>query len=222
MEAGSKMPAQMTSTAWGQGAKNALIMIPTIFVAWCIITAAIVLIFEQPILGTFGVSGAAIFLLAQLVFFGTWLYGRSAGGPVLLDCGPNPTRWLFLVNAALFVIMGSMNGLHAIVKMIEGPEATWTTILFGIGWPVLMISLVPYWLVMASGRLQMRENGIWQYWSLLRWSKIDSYHFANDATLLIRAKGFFSFFQGALPVPPEYKQAVEQLLAKHCPGAANA
>jgi hypothetical protein len=162
-------------------------------------------------------------VLAQLAFFGTWFYGRSAAGPVLLDCGAHPTWWLFLLNAGLFVMLGLMNGLDPILKLIEGPAATWTTILFGIGWPVLMISLVPYWLVMASGRLQMRENGIWQYWGLLRWSKIDSYHFANDATLTIRAKGFLSSrIQGALPVPPEQKQAVEELLAKHCPGAANA
>jgi hypothetical protein len=217
------MPAQMTSTAWGQGVKNALTIGTAMLVVWGIITAAVVMIFEQPIFRTIGVSGAAIVLLAQLVFFATWFYGRSVAGPVLLDCGPHPTWWLFMLNAALFVLLGLMNGLDPILKLIEAPEATWTTILFSIGWPVIMILLVPYWLVMASGRLQMRENGIWQYWGLLRWSKIDSYRFANDATLMIRAKGFLSSrIQGALPVPPEQMQAVEELLANHCPGAANA
>jgi len=42
------MPAQMTPTAWGQGAKNALIVSIAMLVVWCIITAAVVLIFEQP------------------------------------------------------------------------------------------------------------------------------------------------------------------------------
>ena len=217
------MPAQMTSTAWGQGAKNALIIGTAMLVVWGIITAAVVLIFAQPIFRTVGLSGAAIFVLSQLVFYATWFYGRSVAGPVLLDCGPHPTWWLFLLNAALFVMLNLMNSLDTILKLIAGPEATWTTILFSIGWPVLMISLVPFWLVMASGRLQMRENGIWQYWGLLRWSKIDTYRFANDATLMIRAKGFLSSrIQGALPVPPGQKQAVEELLAKHCPAQATA
>jgi hypothetical protein len=216
------MPAQMTSTAWGQGVKNALICGIAMLVIWCIITAAVVSIFEQPVSRSFGVSGAALCGLAWLVFLGTWLYGRSAGGRVLLDCGPHPTRNLFLLNAVLFLIVGLMNGLEFIFRLIEGPEAVSASTLIGIGWPVIMISFVPYWLIMASGRLQVRESGIWQYWSLMRWRKIHSYRWANDATLLIRGKGFFSWFQGALPVPPEHKQAVDEALAKQCPAQATA
>jgi hypothetical protein len=216
------MPAQMTPTAWGQGVKNALVCGIAMLVVWCIITAAVVLIFKQPIFRSFGVSGAALCGLALLVFLGAWLYGRSAGGRVLLDCGPHPTRNLFLLNAVLFLILGLMNGLEFILRLIDAGEATSVSSLFGVGWPVILISFVPYWLIMASGRLQVRESGIWQYWSLLRWGKIGSYHWANDATLLVRGKGFFSWFQGALPVPPEHKQAVEELLAQHCPAQATA
>ena len=219
------MPAQMTSTAWGQGVKNALTIGTAMLVVWGIITAAVVMIFEQPIFRTIGVSGAAIVLLAQLVFFATWFYGRSVAGPVLLDCGPHPTWWLFLLNAALFVLLGLINGLLPHLKVTRSPGRNLDEhfVRPSAAQPVIMILLVPYWLVMASGRLQMRENGIWQYWGLLRWSKIDSYRFANDATLMIRAKGFLSSrIQGALPVPPEQKQAIEELLAKHFPSAANA
>jgi hypothetical protein len=217
------MPAQMTSTAWGRGIKNALVVATAMLVVWCIITAAVVLIFEQPVFRSFGVSGAALIVLTQVLFFGTWFYQRSVAGSLLLDCGPHPTRWFLLLTAVLFGFLGLTNGLEHILRLVDGPEATWVTILFAIGWPVIMISLVPYWLVMAGGRLQARENGIWQYWGLLRLGKIASYDWANDATLLIRAKGFFSsFLQGVLPVPPEQKQAVEELLAKHCPAQANA
>jgi hypothetical protein len=189
-------------------------------VLWCIVSAAVVLIFEQSILRSFGISGAALCVLALLLFWGTWLYGRGAGGPVLLDCGPHPTRWLFLLNAVTFAIIGLLNGLDSIFKLIDEPEATWTATLFHFGGPLVMLSFVPYWLIMAGGRLQLRDHGIWQYWALLRWSKIGSYRWASDATLLIRPKGFFTWFRGALPVPPEYKQAVEELLAERCPNAA--
>jgi hypothetical protein len=216
------MPPQMTSTAWGQGAKNALIVCIAMLVVWCVIAAAVVLIFKQPIFRSFGLSGAALCALALLIFLASWHYGRGLGGRILLDCGPHPVWWLFLLNAGLFALMGLMNGLDSILKWIDGPDVTWETGLFGIGWPVIMIAFVPYWLIMAGGRLQVRENGIWQYWGLLRWSKIRWYRWANDATLLIRPTGFFSWFQGALPVPFEHRQAVDELLAKHCPNAGNA
>ena len=215
------MPAQMTPTAWSQGAKNALIMGIPVVVVWFIIAAAIVLIFKQPIIRSLSVAVGAIAVLAVLVFLGTWLYGRSVGGRVLLDCGPHPTRGLFLLEAAIFLGMGLLFGMEFIVKSIDTPEANSPSSWFGIVLPAIMIAFVPYWLIMASGRLRVREGGIWQYWGLLRWEKIGFYRWANDATLLVRAKGFLSFFQGALPVPPEQKQAVEELLAKHCPAAAH-
>ena len=216
------MPTQMTSTAWGQGAKNALIVGTAMLVVWCALTAAVVLIFQQPIIRSFGLSGAALCALSLLAFWATWLYGRSVAGRILLDCGPHPTWWLFLLNAGLFGLMGVLNGMEAIGKWAEGPEVTWQTVLFGLGWPVIMITFVPYWLIMAGGRLQVRENGLWGYWGLLRWGRIRSYRWANDSTLLIRAKGFFAWFRGALPVPPEQRRAVEEWLTKYCPTAANA
>jgi hypothetical protein len=93
------MPAQMTPTAWGQGLKNALIAGLALFVVGCIITAPAVLIFKQPILRSCSISGTTLFGLVLLVALGTWLYARSAAGPVLLDCGPHPMRNLFLLNA---------------------------------------------------------------------------------------------------------------------------
>jgi hypothetical protein len=216
------MPAQMTSTAWGQGVKNASMMMAAMLVVFSITTAAVMLIFQQPLFRSLGVSGGVLCVLALLLFWGTWLYGRNAGGGVLLDCGPHPTRGLFLVEAVVFFVLGVSFGVEPFSKLIDGPDANSAASWFGIGLPVMMFAFVPYWLVMSGGRLQVREGGIWSYWGLLRWEKVASYRWANDATLLVKAKGLFAFFQGALPVAPEQKQAVEELLAKHCPAAANA
>ncbi len=216
------MPAQMTSTAGAQGVKNALICGSAMLVVFCLATAAVVLIFQQSIWRSAGIAWGAICVLALAAFVASWLHGRSVRGNVLLDCGPHPTRILFLVEAAAFLIMGVSFGMDPVLKLIDGPDANSASSWFGIGLPVMMFAFVPYWLVMAGGRLQVREGGVWQYWGLLRWEKIASYRWASDATLVVRGKGLFSFFQGALPVPPEHKQAVEELLAKHCPAAANA
>ena len=70
---------------------------------------------------------------------------------------------------------------------------------------------------MAFGRLQIREGGLWQYWGLLRWDKIEFYQWSGDSTLVLKAKSHLPFLgRGALPIPPEDKQAIEELLQKLC------
>lgn len=204
------MPAQMTATAWDQGIKNALLCGIGVVVSWCIIAVAVWQFSGQPLLDSFGVAFAVLWGLTFLVFLGTWLYGRTTAGRVLLDCGPHQTRWLFLINAILFLVMG----------VLGGSWATSVSKAFGIVGPVFGMSFAAYWLVMASGRLQVRESGIWAYWGLLRWAKIGSYRWADDSTLVVRSKVAFSLMQGALPVPTEHRQSVDGFLNKHCSAQA--
>jgi hypothetical protein len=87
----------------------------------------------------------------------------------------------------------------------------------GISVGIYFVVITSYFFVMATGRLQVRDNGIWLYSRLLRWRKIGSYHWMNESTLLVRPKGRFSLLtQEVFPVPPEHRQAVEKLLAEHC------
>jgi hypothetical protein len=206
------MLALMTATAWSQGIKNALICGIGVLVSWCFIAFAVWQIFGQPLLDSFGVAFAVLWGLVFVVFLGTWLHGRTTAGQVLLDCGPHPTRWLFLTNAILFLVMGVLGGF----------SAASVSKVFGIAGPVFGVSFAAYWLVMTTGRLQVRENGIWAYWGLLRWGKIGSYRWADDSTLVLRSKGMLSLMQGALPVPPEHRQGVDDLLAKHRTAQATA
>jgi hypothetical protein len=109
----------------------------------------------------------------------------------------------------MFILL--MLGLSGLGAVISAPNV------FGIAGPVFWVSFGVFWLIMAGGRLQVRENGVWQFCGLLRWDKIKSYHWADDCTLLVRARGPVAFLRrGALPVPPEYKDAFDQLLQKHC------
>jgi hypothetical protein len=208
------MPANMTSTAWERGFKNMLICGAGVLVSYAVIMAVIVLFFHKPAGDAFYIAAAVVCAFALLAFLASWVYGRATAGAVLLDCGPHPTHWLFLVNAVILPLMGGM-GWYSGKSAATG---------LGASGPVFLVSYAAFWLVAAAGRLQIRENGIWQYWSLLRWGRIDSYGWAEDSTLLVKASGFLALSRGALPVPPECRQAVAELLARHCsvPSAAAA
>ena len=126
---------------------------------------------------------------------------------MLLDFGPHPKRKLFHVNAVFFLIVG-----------VNSSVAAWShSKLVAVGGPIFGITFALYWVVMGTGRLQIRETGIWAYWGLMRWQKIGSYSWARDGTLLLRGKGWYAaWFGGALPVAPEHKEAIDELLQRHC------
>ena len=202
------MPARMTTTALGRGATNALIYGLIFLASWLLIAKLISFVSARPLAESFWLAWAVLWGPIFLLFLGTWLYGLSAGGRVLLDCGPHPTRFLFLINAALFLAMG-FGGTFAGNSFSRS---------LAIASPVLGVSFGIYWLIMASGRLQIRESGLWLYWGLLRWEKIESCRWSGDSTLMVKAKTRLPFLgRGALPVPPEDKQAIDELLQKLCP-----
>ena len=90
---------------------------------------------------------------------------------------------------------------------------------FGIAGALFVLTFSVYWVIMAFGRLQIRENGIWEFWSLLTWQKIESYEWKgeSDSTLMLQAKTKLAFLgRGALPVPIEHKEAVAELMTKYC------
>ena len=105
------MPARMTPTAWGRGTANALICGFIFFACWLLVAVLISSVSHRSLSDSSWLAFAILWGLIFLLFLGTWLYGLNAGGRVLLDCGPHPTRVLFLFNAALFLVMGLTGGL---------------------------------------------------------------------------------------------------------------
>jgi hypothetical protein len=204
----TNITTRMTSTAWRQGAVNALICGVGVLLAWLAFAFIISLILSQSISASFRPSFLAVWGLAFLAFLGSWIYGRCVRGRILLDCGPHPKRWLFVVYLVLFVFIGFRTASTA----TSAPDG------FSIAGLAFASSFGVYWLIIAFGRLQVREHGIWSYWGLLRWSKVGSYHWAADSTLLLTTRGRLSFLRGALPVAPEHRQAVDDLLTQFCGG----
>jgi hypothetical protein len=138
-----QMPAQMTATAWRRGATNALNWSFILLVSWLLVAKLISSVSHFSFTVSFWLAWAFLWGLTFLLFLGTWLHGLNSGGRILWDCGPHPTRLLFLINAADFLAMGF--GGTLIARSFSRSLA--------IASPVLGISFGVYWLIMASGRL---------------------------------------------------------------------
>ena len=200
------MPARMTATAYGQGVKNALVCGAGLLSVCALGGVAIWLITGRPFRESFGIAFGVILVLVFAWVFVAWCYDRNSGGEVLLDCGPHPTRKLFLLNAVIFLVIGVTSGL----------AASSLSKIFAVGGPVFGITFALYWVVLATGRLQVREAGIWTYWGLMRWEKIGSYDWGKDSTLFLRGKGWLAtLLRGALPVAPQQRAMFEWLLQRN-------
>jgi hypothetical protein len=197
----------MTSVAWRRGFKNAIICGIGVLGVIGILTFGISTLTGRSFRDSGAIAFAVFWVATFAAFVLTLLIGRAKRGAIVLDCGHHPTRALFLFNAVIFAFLGLAGGFASNAFDTLGIASA----LFGITFSV-------YWLLMSFGRLQIVENGIWQYWSLLKWQQIESYewHGGADATLMLQTKTKLPFLgRGALPVPAEHKEAVSGLLERY-------
>lgn len=202
------MAEGMTKTAAAQGAKNALICTVGMVIVLLAMTSMVAVVTGKSILESFVVASVGLWVVVFLGFLGVWIVGRQARGPVLLDCCPFPERKRALFAAANMIFVGVTTGAY---QLVAAPNRVG---LVGSG---LIITFSFFSLIMATGRLQVRENGIWIYASLLRWRRIESYRWAEDGTLMLVVQtGILPLLsRGALPIPREHILAVDRLLEEH-------
>ncbi len=194
----------MTATEWVIARENALIGCLGALALLSATTTAISLAFSQPFIASLWVAMQALLFPAFLAFVVAWFHGHTVAGFILLDCGPFPMhrQALGLVVVTQFIGVG----------LLGSSVNTFAT------WAFLLSILCPaLYLIIWTGRLQLRENGIWLYVCLLRWDRISSYRWADDSTLVWKRKNFLGLFQGVLTVPREHRQAFADMLAKRCP-----
>ena len=207
---------KMSSAAGRLGATNALICGVVLLLAWLALAFVFSLTLQQSFAASLIVSASAVWALVFLGVLVQWLHGRRVRGRILLDCGPLPARRLFLFFFALSVFDGFCSVSGGILALDRFSIAR---LAFASALGLCCLFMGFCCLFMAFGRLQVCEHGIWLYSSLLRWSKIGSYRWADDSTLWVASSGRLSFFRrGALFFPAEQKQALDSLLAQICGG----
>jgi hypothetical protein len=195
------MRAHMTIAALLQGFRNMLVCGVGVLAAWLTIRWCIALVTGKPVGQCNLESFAVLWVVCIAACVGSYAWGRARRGERLLDCGPNPAHLLFIKNSILFAIVG-ITGVGFGGKL-------------GLWGGLFAISFAVYWLLMSRGRLAVHENGIWSYWNLLPWNRIQAYRWKDD-TLIVQSRGSLPFLRGALPVPPECREAFAGLLAERC------
>jgi len=202
------MFAGMTKAAWRRGYINAMICMVGMVIVFTSLQAIVKTIFHQTTITSAIVAFLIIWIILFLICMYNWLYRILTSKKVLLDCGPAPTRILFIFNGIIFTIGG----------FTFGDSLSEHNSMLNLGCKIMGLSFMLYWISMAMGRLQIRENGIWCFWQLTKWSKIKSYRWVGEknATLMIQTKNKFKFLgKGAIPVPITHKTDVDNFLKQY-------
>jgi len=205
----------MTKAAYKRGAKNAAFVSAIVYPIVAAVAFAISRLLDVSLFVAFMGASGVIFVVLFAVATGAQVLGRSRCGDVLIDCGPFPAKNRFLVMSAV-MFLGSIGLFFTGAGILLAYRDT--VGIFIVVFSVLLFMVALYCMFIASGRLLICENGVFQYWALLRWNKIESYRWEGitDATLMLQVKGRFALLKrGALPFAIEQKDEVEALLQQH-------
>jgi hypothetical protein len=204
-------PITATSRAGLQGLRNALLCLVGVLALAGGLTALGWLAWGVPL--PYAVLGSLLALwgVALIAMLGIWLRSRNSSGSVLLDLGPNPGRGPSRKLAGSFAVLA----VSAAVAF--GWQSLAAAVAIMAGGAVFAVSF----LLIGSGRLQVRENGLCVGWELVPWERIGSWRWEGDSALWLRTTGFFSWYQRAMPIAPAQQQEAHELLLQHCPTGAS-
>ena len=208
------MVRRMSKVALQLGLKKSAVVVPGTLAALALLALAISYLSGMSLLPSLALAIGIELGVTWVIWLGCWLYSRRTAGRILLDCGAHPVKNLFFLNAAMFLVTG-LSGMYGdLLGFVLG-----TSQRYWIASALLGITLAVGWIILALGRLQIRLKGIWSYWGLLKWDKIQYYRWEGQTgcTLILQPKTRLPLLsRGALPVPMKYKDSVAELLKQHC------
>jgi hypothetical protein len=197
------MPAPLTSDLARRGAIRLLIAAGLFASGLAFLAEPTAFVLHQTASSLRGVLTDPLVSLFFLGFGAWWWRGGQAAGEVLLDCGPFRYRGLCHVAIAAGLVATFAGG------MSTGWSATTETMRL----LALPVGFGMYALTWATGRLEVREAGLWLYIELLPWSRIASCRWSDGCTLLVQTKPrFLPGRQFQLQIPPGHEQVLDALL----------
>ncbi len=143
------------------------------------------------------------------------LRDKRVAGEILMDCGRMKT------SGFAFHLLAMLPLSIVLMTCVDFNTTPWYYWLTGV---MLCLPMAIYFTSIATGHLQVRTNGIWHYIGFLPWHEIESWGWTGESgsTLLITKNGRWPFSRrGALHVPTEMKDQVEEYLRHYCVAQSN-
>jgi len=207
------MAGGVTAVTPRQNWKRSLVYVAIGMALLLAVLFAVSLIFEQSLWDSFPIASAVLTGCLCLGSVVMWIYGHSIRGPVLLDCGAHPQKWLFLGMAVLGLFSCILSASFDVLEP-DSEKGLTTGFLFGL----CGVFAAVYSLMEGLGRLEIRENGIWAYRRLIKGDSLRSHRWHSDDTLVLRWDSWIpSGGTQSVPVPPEHRDFVKELLGKYYP-----
>lgn len=122
------------------------------------------------------ISALCVCILGFFYFLFYWIFQYRSRGILVIDCGRNKKQSFYFFTCGLCLTLG----------MILKSDFSFVNFI-GVENTILVFPLL-FCLFLATGRLQVLENGIWAYIALVRWKEIESYSWGEDSELILNTK----------------------------------
>jgi len=151
----------------------------------------------------------------------TWPKRKKRAGYLLWNLGWPSTHKYMLVASAIFVINALVQTILFINLADRGFSGSDSTLEYYLSQVILYWSLAICFLWTGFSKLELRENGIYFKFGLIRWEQIAAYKWEGEKgnTLTIWLKQPFPFFSTkSWSIPMGLKNPVERIIAQNMSG----
>lgn len=165
-----------------------------------------------------------IFILFSIILWVsilTWPRRKRRAGSLLWNLGRPKTYRILLVVGILFVFSAIFQTLLIIELIIKGFSGSSIIPEYYVAQTILYWSTAIYFLWAGFSLLQLRENGIYYKFGLIKWEQIESYTWEGKkgTMLTVWLKQPIPLFQTrSWTIPVVHKPTIEQILNQYLLG----
>ncbi len=148
----------------------------------------------------------------------TWPRRKRQAGYLLWSLGRPSTYRFMLIVSAIFTVSAVAQTILFVNLLSNGFSETDNTPEYHISQIILYWSIAIYFFWAGSSRLELRENGIYFKFGLIKWEQIASHKWegAKGNTLTVWLKQRLPFFPTrSWPIPVVHKPTIDRLLAQY-------
>jgi len=159
-----------------------------------------------------------VFSVIAWAYIVSWPRRKRQAGSLLWNLGRPSTYRSMLVAGALFLISAILQTSMFIDLARKGFSGSYGSPEYYLSQAFLYWSAAIYFFWAGMSRLQLRENGIYFKFGLIKWQQIASYKWegAKGNTLTVWLKQRFPFFPTrSWQIPLVHKSTIERILAQH-------